>query len=178
MVLVSLAEMPDDTTLALADATDVPAITAVRNAAAERLTSDFGAGHWSSLAREASVRRHIVESRVLVVRTAQGVAGTLRLATKKPWAINPALFTRVRKAIYLLDMAVHPDWQRRGIGRRLMTGAANFSRAAGFEAIRLDAYDSPAGAGAFYEKCGYAEVGRVEFRGTPLIYYETLLGRG
>jgi hypothetical protein len=40
------------------------------------------------------------------------------------------------------------------------------------DAIRLDACDTPAGAGGFYPKCGYTEVGRVRYEGTPLIYYE------
>ena len=42
-------------------------------------------------------------------------------------------------------------------------------------AIRLDAYDSTAGAGGFYARCGYREVGRVTYRGTALIYFESLL---
>lgn len=43
------------------------------------------------------------------------------------------------------------------------------------DAIRLDAYDAEAGAGAFYEKCGYRQRGRVVYRGDPLVYYELLL---
>jgi len=39
----------------------------------------------------------------------------------------------------------------------------------------LDAYDTAAGAGEFYRKCGFEEVGRVIYRGTPLIYYQMLL---
>jgi len=43
------------------------------------------------------------------------------------------------------------------------------------DAIRLDAYDADAGAGGFYSNCGFREVGRVNYRGTPLVYYELLL---
>ena len=43
------------------------------------------------------------------------------------------------------------------------------------DALRLDAYDSPAGAGDFYLKCGFKERGRVVYRGDPLVYYELLL---
>jgi hypothetical protein len=43
------------------------------------------------------------------------------------------------------------------------------------DAIRLDAYDGTVGAGAFYAKYGFKEVGRVVYRGTPLIYFELLL---
>jgi hypothetical protein len=43
------------------------------------------------------------------------------------------------------------------------------------DAVRLDAYQGPAGAGGFYERCGFREVGRAAYRGTPLIYFELLL---
>ena len=43
------------------------------------------------------------------------------------------------------------------------------------DAIRLDAYDLDGGAGEFYAKCGYREMGRVTYRHAPLIYYEFLL---
>ena len=39
----------------------------------------------------------------------------------------------------------------------------------------LDAYDAKAGAGGFYARCGFAERGRVVYKGDPLIYYERLL---
>ena len=43
------------------------------------------------------------------------------------------------------------------------------------DAIRLDAYDAAAGAGDFYAKNGFREVGRTKYRNAPLIYYELLL---
>jgi hypothetical protein len=43
------------------------------------------------------------------------------------------------------------------------------------DALRLDAYDLPGGAGDFYAKCGYRETGRATYRAAPLIYYELLL---
>ncbi|HEX5633612.1 MAG TPA: hypothetical protein VFX50_10295 [Gemmatimonadales bacterium] len=33
-------------------------------------------------------------------------------------------------------------------------------------------------AAPFYGRCGYAERGRVVYRGTPLVHYELLLTRG
>ena len=59
--------------------------------------------------------------------------------------------------------------------RLAMEDACDVARALPAHAIRLDAYDSPAGAGDFYTKCGFRERGRVVYRGDPLIYYELLL---
>ncbi len=56
-----------------------------------------------------------------------------------------------------------------------MEEVTRIARAWPADAIRLDAYDADAGAGIFYAKCGCTEVGRVSYRGTPLIYYELLL---
>jgi GNAT superfamily N-acetyltransferase len=72
-------------------------------------------------------------------------------------------------------MAVDPLVQRRGIGRRLVREAIAAGRAWPADAIRLDAYDAEAGAGPFYAKCGFREVGRVSYRGNPLVYFELLL---
>jgi ribosomal protein S18 acetylase RimI-like enzyme len=154
---------------------DAPAIAALRTSVAEHLTRRFGKGHWSSCVSEKSVLRNIKTSRVLVMRDNQEIIGTLRLATKKPWAIDLSYFKSLSRPLYLHDMAVSPDRQRRGIGRRLVEQAKVVARAWPSEAIRLDAYDSDAGAGAFYAKCGFSEVGRKTYRGVPLVYFELML---
>jgi len=154
---------------------DAPAIAALRTSVAEHLTRRFGKGHWSSCVSEKSVLRNIKTSRVLVMRDNQEIIGTLRLATKKPWAIDLSYFKSVSRPLYLLDMAVSPDRQRGGIGRWLIEEAKAVARAWPSEAIRLDAYDSDAGAGPFYAKCGFSEVGRKSYRGVPLVYFELML---
>lgn len=159
----------------VASEADAEAIASLRSAAAERLTRDYGKGHWSSCTTERAVLRALKTSRVLVARDRTRIVGTLTLATKKPWAIDTSYFRGVRKALYLLDMAVAPDVQRKGIGRRLVREAIDVARDWPSEAIRLDAYDANAGAGGFYAKCGFREVGRVTYRTNPLMYFELLL---
>jgi GNAT superfamily N-acetyltransferase len=154
---------------------DAPAIAAVRNAAAADLTRLHGRGHWSSDISEPAVVRSIKTSRVLAARHGREIVGTLRLVTKKPWAIDKQYFMDVARPLYLLDMAVTPLMQRKGVGRQLVQQALTIAAAWPSQAIRLDAYDAPAGAGGFYAKCGFREVARVEYRGVPLIYYERLI---
>lgn len=154
---------------------DAPAIAALRTSVAEHLTNQFGKGHWSSCVTEKSVLRTIKTSRVLVARNKQEIIGTLTLQTKKPWAIDLSYFKSVSRPLHLLDMAVSPDRQRRGIGRQLVEEAKAVARAWPSQAIRLDAYESNAGAGPFYAKCGFTEVGRKTYRGVPLVYFELML---
>jgi GNAT superfamily N-acetyltransferase len=158
-----------------AHAQDVAAIAALRASVAHRLTLDFGEGHWSAGGTETGVIRDLATPGLYVVRDRDHLIATLRLASKKPWAIDPSYFSASQSPLYLTSMAVEPTRQRQGVGRDCMEEAVRIARAKSADAIRLDAYDAPAGAGPFYEKCGFREVGRVTYRNTPLIYYELLL---
>ena len=155
---------------------DAAAIVALRIAVADRLTKDFGHGHWSSHTNDAAVLRDLKASTVLVARDRGRIVATLTLQTKKPWAIDPAYFTPCRKALYLINMAVHPRRQRRGIGRALLTEALRVAREFPANVIRLDAYDADAGAGEFYRRCGYRPAGKKTYRGVPLVYFECMTG--
>jgi GNAT superfamily N-acetyltransferase len=162
-------------TFDLAQDADVPALAALHSAVAASLTRAYGEGHWSSSASEAIVRRGITTSKAIVARDATGIAGTARLDAKRPWAISPKPFAQVRRPLYLIDMAVRPSLQRSGLGRLLIEQAVQIARVWPGDSIRLDAYDAPAGAGAFYLKCGFTEVARADYKGVPLVYFERLL---
>ncbi len=158
-----------------ATAADATEIASLRTAVARRLTETYGRGHWSSAVSEKGVLGGLRTSRIFVARDGPRLVATLRLATKKPWAIDTKYFSPGRRPLYLTDMAVDPDLQRQGIGRRCLEEAQTVGRSWPGDAIRLDAYDAEAGAGSFYSKCGFREVGRATYRGTPLVYFELLL---
>lgn len=163
--------------LTFRDATlkDVPVIAALQNAAAGALTARYGEGHWSSLSTErgaALAQRH---ARVRVGRSGKRILTVLRLATKKPWAIDVSYFTPVKRPLYLTGMAVSVAHQGQGLGRLAVEDALAVAKEWPADAIRLDAYDADAGAGPFYARCGFRERGRVVYKGDPLVYYEFLL---
>lgn len=155
---------------------DASAIASVRVAAADRLTRDFGEGHWSAHTNEAAVARDIKASTVLVARDRGAIVGTLTLQTKRPWAIDAQYFTPCKQPLYLINMAVTPERQRSGIGRALLADALKEARAFPAQALRLDAYEGPAGSGEFYRRCGYTAVGGKSYRGVPLLYFELMTG--
>ncbi len=168
--------------LAFAVATNSVAaeLAVLHAAAAEDLTRRFGHGFWSSPPSERGILANMrlpKFSRILITRSNRRIIGTLRLATKKPWAIDTSYFTFAASPLYLTGMAVHPKLQRKGIGRLLLKEAEAHARAWPADAIRLDAFDAAAGAGPFYAKCGYREVARVVYKRDPLIYYELILSR-
>ncbi len=154
---------------------DAGEIAALRVAAANDLTERFGKGFWSSNATDNGVQSSMKHGKVLIATDAGKIIGTLTLSTKKPWAIDPTYFTRVKTPVYLTSMAVAPMLQSRGVGRAMLVAVDEAVRRWPAQAIRLDAFDAGAGAGAFYAKCGYEEKGRAVFRGVPLVYYEKVL---
>ena len=163
---------------AAATHSDAAVLAALHRAVAEDLTRRFGRGFWSSSPTERGVLstlRKPTFSRILIARANRRVIGTLRLATKKPWAIDTAYFTPASRPLYLTGMAVDPDFQRQGVGRLLLKEAEAAARAWPANAIRLDAFKAEAGAGAFYAQYGFREVARVTYKRDPLVYFEMLL---
>jgi GNAT superfamily N-acetyltransferase len=114
-------------------------------------------------------------SKVWLARSGRAAVATFRVGTRKPWAIDRSYFTTATRPLYLTDMSVRPDYQRRGVGRRCIEEIIRIARQWPADAIRLDAYDADAGAGDFYARCGFRFVGNAVYRGTPLVYYEMLL---
>ena len=149
---------------------DAAELSALHTAVADHLTSCWGKGPWSSQTSEKGVLYAMRHSRLLVATDRAAIIATFQLATKKPWAIDVSYFTPCGKPLYLLAMAVLPAMQRQGIGRRCLEEAEHLAREWPAGAIRLDAYDSAAGGGGFYQRCGYFEKGRVCYRNAPLIY--------
>jgi GNAT superfamily N-acetyltransferase len=154
---------------------DVLKIIDLRSAAADRLTKHFGVGHWSGISNERGVRFEMRNSKVYVAHHDGRLVATLRLTTKKPWAIDRAYFSASKRPLYLVSMAVAPDLQHQGIGRQCVEQLREICRQWPADAIRLDAYDAPAGAGTFYSKCGFRNVGKATYRGCPLLYFEWLI---
>jgi ribosomal protein S18 acetylase RimI-like enzyme len=162
--------------LEVASPGDAAAIAALRNAAADALTRAFGKGHWSNQTSERGVSSAMhAHSKVYVARRRGRIVATLTLQTKKPWAIDTAYFTPCKRPLYMINMAVDPAHQRSGIGRACLEDTLRAVAQWPGDAVRLDAYDATAGAGGFYARCGYREVGRVVYRTVPLVYYEFLL---
>ena len=132
----------------------------------------FGDDRYRTTLNEKSVARSLASSRTVVATRRGRIVATVRMETKKPWAIDLSYFTPACKAVYLHNVNVHPELQRSGIGRQLMERVKEVAQEWPVDVIRLDAYDGPSGAGPFYRKCGFKKLGRAVYRSVPLIYYE------
>ena len=158
--------------LEIAQAKDAAEICALRLATAKKLTEVHGIGPWSGETSEKWVLFAMRNSTAYVARRRNKIIATLTLGTKKPWAIDRKYFSKCGKPLYLTAMVVAPELQGQGIGKLCVEAAAKIAKAWPADAIFLDAYDAVAGAGEFYRKCGFREVGRASYREVPLIYFE------
>jgi ribosomal protein S18 acetylase RimI-like enzyme len=154
---------------------DVSTIAGLQNAAAGALTARFGPGPWSALVTERGAALAQRQARVRIGIEGKRILTVLRLATKKPWAIDVSHFTPVKRPLYLTGMAVSVAHQGQGLGKLALDDAVTVARAWPADAIRLDAFDADAGAAGFYARCGFTEVGKVVYKGDPLRYFERLL---
>jgi GNAT superfamily N-acetyltransferase len=161
--------------ISAASMSEARALAALRSAVARRMTEQFGEGHWSACPSKAEVLRQLRASHVLVARQGTELIGTVRLVRALPWAIDSSSFTPVAKPWYVLGVAVAPQCRGKGVGRQLMEAAKNTARSWDAQALWLDAYDHPAGAGPFYLKCGFRQVGRTEHGAVPLCFFEWLV---
>jgi GNAT superfamily N-acetyltransferase len=169
--------MPMKIKLQEAKVDDVEEIAALRNAVSDDLTAKHGKGSWTGRCTERGVLFELRNARLFAARHHGRLVGTLVLATKKPWAIDRSYFTPCARPLYLTAMAVAPECQRQGIGRACLAHAVELARDWPADAVCLDAYDAVAGAGEFYRKCGFQEVGRASFRDVPLLYFEHMIAR-
>jgi GNAT superfamily N-acetyltransferase len=154
---------------------DVAALAGLQNAAAGALTARYGPGPWSALVTERGATLAQRHARVRVGTDGKRILTVLRLATKKPWAIDVSHFTPVKRPLYLTGMAVSIAHQGQGLGKLALEDAVAVARAWPADAIRLDAFDADAGAAGFYARSGLTERGRVVYKGDPLVYFERLL---
>jgi GNAT superfamily N-acetyltransferase len=154
---------------------DVAAIAGLQNAAAGALTARYGPGPWSALVTERSATLAQRHARVRVGTDGKRILTVLRLATKKPWAIDVSHFTPVKRPLYLTGMAVSIAHRGQGLGKLALEDAVAVARAWPADAIRLDAFDADAGAGGSYARCGFTERARVVYKDDPLVYFERLL---
>ena len=60
---------------------------------------------------------------------------------------------------HITNIAVHPDFRRRGIGEKLMLAAIDYSESQGIDAITWEVRASNIGARRLYEKLGFVSVG-------------------
>lgn len=79
------------------------------------------------------------------------------------------------ETLFIYSVAVHPDFQRQGLGHRLMAFAEEQAHQAGIRRIRLYTNEHMVENIALYLKLGYTEVRREPYLGSDLVHMEKFL---
>lgn len=83
-------------------------------------------------------------------------------------------FTNGRKVLVIHRLAVHPEFQQKGIAKQILKFIENFAKKNDYSCIRLDAYSENIKALKLYEGLAYKKVGQLYFprREFPFYCYE------
>jgi ribosomal protein S18 acetylase RimI-like enzyme len=143
-----------------ATATDLPGVVACVEAAFRKYVARIGKPPTPMLADYAAL---IAADRVRVLTDAGGVAGVLVLDA------DP-------RRMFIDVMAVRPERQRCGFGRRLMHLAEAIARGKGLDSVELYTHERMLEALSFYRGLGYVETGRRTEDGYARVYLRKTIG--
>jgi len=126
---------------------------------AEKLTKEFGEGHWSKVYTLGTWQRRCEEKDVYLCRDRGKIVATFTLSERKPTYVSKRKFTKPNeKFLWLSNLFVHASKQRRGYGRKCLKKCREIAARENAKWVWFDAYAAKAGASVFYEKCGCKRV--------------------
>jgi ribosomal protein S18 acetylase RimI-like enzyme len=78
--------------------------------------------------------------------------------------------------LFVANLAVRPEFQRQGVGRRLLAHAERQARALGLPEVRLSTHERMTENRAFYAARGYRETGAAVVDGRPRVSFAKAVG--
>ncbi|WP_462379757.1 GNAT family N-acetyltransferase [Pseudomonas sp. Marseille-QA0892] len=131
-------------TLMLANSDHIKALPGIERAAAALFPTDL---------LPAASR---LDTLPLDVRQQAAAEGRLWIAeTSEGWPVGFSIVVQEGSAAYLQELDVHPDHQRRGLGRRLAEVVVDWARQQGLEAVTLTTFSDVPWNAPFYETLGF-----------------------
>lgn len=106
----------------------------------------------------------IKNNELLVFTKGALLVGCIALCTKMDDVYNDVKWlTKDVKSLYVHRLAVDPQFQKKGIGKKLMDYAEDFAKKNNFISIRLDTFSKNKNNMRFYERRGYKRLEEVFF---------------
>lgn len=106
----------------------------------------------------------IKNNELLVFTKGDLLVGCIALCTKMDHVYkNVKWLTKDVKSLYIHRLAVDPQFQKKGIGKKLMDYAEDFAKKNNFISVRLDTFSKNKNNMRFYERRGYKRLEKVFF---------------
>jgi ribosomal protein S18 acetylase RimI-like enzyme len=138
-----------------------------------------GLRHWNSAFPDPErIQLDLVNASIYLVKDKGVCKGMVTLNEQEPEDYKQVTFPSGRhRPLYLQNMAVHPNWQGKGIAESMVDFVQKFARDKGFDSIRVDVFQLSEGARQLCEKHNFKEVGTFHsaFQKIPYVCYEKQL---
>lgn len=102
---------------------------------------------------------------------AEPIVGMVGVALPDP-ALAGDVFRELQGLVQLRRMRVAPEWQRRGVGRRLTETVIDWAASSGAQALVLETTAQQAAALALYRRMGFRELARSIHGQHELVWFE------
>ena len=144
---------------------DLETVKSLTEACAKKMISD-GIFQWNDHYPSKEIfRKDIEEESLYVWDDKNQIKGCIMFSPEKDEVYNSTKWlTQDDKNIYVHRLAVHPKFQKKGIGNKLMNFAESIAKKLNFISIRLDTFSQNKSNNKFYESRGYQKLGDVFFR--------------
>jgi ribosomal protein S18 acetylase RimI-like enzyme len=107
----------------------------------------------------AEVAREIADGHTHILLCRGSITATVTLSPHMPKLAQHVRWLTDQPFLRICRLAVHPHFQRHGLGRSLMGFVEQLARGRQIASLRLGAYSQHPGAVTFYEGLGYQRVG-------------------
>lgn len=141
--------------------------------------NEKGFKHWNNSFPGAEVMsKAIASGSLFIYKELELAKGMVILNEEEPeeyknieWQVS------AEKVLYIKYLAVHPNWQRHGIAKKLIGYAEQFARERGFKALRMDLYSGLEASGRFSDDMGFKKTGQFHstFQQAPYLALEKSL---
>jgi len=142
--------------------------------------ANYSIFQWNEKYPSRDVFKNDIEAGALyVIEINKTIVGCIMLSDVKDDSYKDVKWlTKDFKNLYVHRLAVNPDYQKKGHGRRLMDFAESFAVENNFTSIRLDTFSLNHRNNKFYKSRGYTQLGDVFFpiqSDLPFHCYEKVL---
>ena len=109
-------------------------------------------------------KKDIEKNTLYVCKNKLKITGCISICTDKDEEYeNVKWITEDFKNLYLHRLAVHPEYQKKGIGKFIMDFAEEYAKLNGFRSIRLDTFSQNKRNNRFYKSRQYVQLGDIFF---------------
>ena len=162
-----------------ANSSDIESILQIIKACALNLI-DNGIFQWNEhYPDKVSFVSDVEKKELFVYCNYEKVIACISLCNKMDDVYKPVNWiTNNENNLYIHRLAVHPEFQKKGLGKYLMDFAENYAKDNGYISVRLDTFSENKRNLKFYELRGYHKLGKIYFPKQsefPFYCYELIL---